>query len=96
LIKKVIYKFWERKANKLQLMIKSINKRDYSCLDNFTRNNDSNMIEALRYLYPEKDGVYTRIVLRFLANPEFLKLANALVKSKVSVSIFQDSYDQIV
>lgn len=49
----------------------------------------SNMLEALKYLYPEKDGIYIRIVSRFLANPEFLKLSYVWLKSKESLSILE-------
>lgn len=42
----------------------------------------SDAVDSLRQLKPEKDGIYTRITDRFLANPEFLKLAYARIKNK--------------
>ena len=42
----------------------------------------TNVADSLRQLKPEKDGIYTHITNRFLANPEFLKLAYALIKNK--------------
>jgi group II intron reverse transcriptase/maturase len=40
------------------------------------------VVDSLRQLKPEKDGIYTHITTRFLANPEFLKLAYARIKNK--------------
>lgn len=77
-------------------MLKSINKRYFSSFYHYTLNNNSNMIEALRHFYPEKDGVYTGIVSRFLANPEFLMIAYVLAKNKVSTSILQDNCDTTI
>jgi group II intron reverse transcriptase/maturase len=42
----------------------------------------TNVVDFLRRLKPEKDDIYTHITIRFLANPEFLKLAYARVKNK--------------
>lgn len=42
----------------------------------------TNAVDSLRQLKPEKDGIYTNISTRFLANPEFLKLAYARIKNK--------------
>lgn len=42
------------------------------------------MIDILKQLTPEKDGMYTKITARFLANPEFLKLAYNFIKNKES------------
>jgi group II intron reverse transcriptase/maturase len=42
----------------------------------------SDVVDSLRQLKPEKDGIYTLITARFLANPEFLKLAYARIKNK--------------
>lgn len=42
----------------------------------------TNVVNFLRQLKPEKDGIYTHITNRFLANPEFLKLASGLIKDK--------------
>jgi retron-type reverse transcriptase len=39
-------------------------------------------VDSLRQLKPDKDGIYTHVSSRFLANPEFLKLACALIKNK--------------
>lgn len=42
----------------------------------------TNVVDSLKQLKPEKDGIYTHIITRFLANPEFLKLAYARIKNK--------------
>ena len=42
----------------------------------------SDVVNSLRQLKPEKDGIYTHITTKFLANPEFLKLAYAHIKNK--------------
>ena len=42
----------------------------------------TNVVDSLKQLKPEKDGIYTHITTRFLANPEFLKLAYARIKNK--------------
>ena len=42
----------------------------------------TNVVDSLRQLKPEKDGIYTHITTRFLANPEFLKLAYTRIKNK--------------
>ena len=42
----------------------------------------TDVVDSLRQLKPEKDGIYTRITTRFLTNPEFLKLAYAHIKNK--------------
>ena len=42
----------------------------------------TDVVDSLRQLKPEKDGIYTHITTRFLANPEFLKLAYARIKNK--------------
>jgi group II intron reverse transcriptase/maturase len=72
------------KTNKSQIRVKSVEKgflkRSNSCTNNFI----SNVADSLRQLYPEKDGVYTKITARYLANPEFLKLAYGLIKNKES------------
>jgi len=42
----------------------------------------TNVVDPLRQLKPEKDGIYTHITTQFLANPEFLKLAYVRIKNK--------------
>lgn len=42
----------------------------------------TDVVDALKQLKLEKDGIYTHITSRFLANPEFLKLAYGLIKNK--------------
>jgi len=42
----------------------------------------TNVVDSLRQLKPEKDGIYTHITSRFLANPELLKLAYSRIKNK--------------
>ena len=42
----------------------------------------TNVVDFLKQLKPEKDGIYTHLTTRFLTNPEFLKLAYASIKNK--------------
>jgi Type II intron maturase/Reverse transcriptase (RNA-dependent DNA polymerase) len=77
-------------------MIKSINKRFHDCFENVIKNSVSNVSEVLRYLYPEKDGVYTKILSRFIANPAFLKLSYTLINNNRSYSIFGNTHDQVI
>jgi group II intron reverse transcriptase/maturase len=60
-----------RKAN-MSLSVRSISSKT-----------SNDVVDSLRQLKPEKDGIYTHITTRFLANPEFLKLASAHIKNKV-------------
>ena len=46
------------------------------------KNYSFNVVDTLKRLTPEKDGIYIKITTRFLANPEFLKLAYNFIKSK--------------
>lgn len=87
---------WKRKVGKLQLIVKYTNEQCYNFFDNFRYSNFSDIVEALRDFYPEKDGVYIGIVKRFLANPKFLKLAYVLAQKKGSVSIFRGNLKQSI
>jgi hypothetical protein len=66
-----------------------MNKRDYTCFEgNTAKNNENRISEAFKYFQPEKEGFYTKIVPRFLANPAFLKLAYMLIKKTECASVF--------
>lgn len=66
-----------RKADMSLLTVQSILKSSNNYVEGST-----NVVDSLRQLKPEKDGIYTHITKRFLANPEFLKLAYARIKNK--------------
>lgn len=70
------------KANKSLLVIKNIKKSDSKHSNNYIKDFIPNVVDSLKQLYPEKDGIYTKITSRFLANPEFLKLAYSQIKNK--------------
>lgn len=66
-----------RKAD-MSLSVQSIPSK----LSNNHEEGSTVVVDSLRQLKPEKDGIYTHITTRFLANPEFLKLAYAHIKNK--------------
>jgi hypothetical protein len=66
-----------RKAD-MSLSVQSISSK----LSNNHVESSTDAVDSLRQLKPEKDGIYTHITTRFLANPEFLKLAYAHIKNK--------------
>jgi group II intron reverse transcriptase/maturase len=66
-----------RKANMSLPTIQNISKPSNNHVDG-----SINVVDSLRQLKPEKDGIYTNITTRFLADPEFLKFAYARIKNK--------------
>ena len=68
-----------RKANMSLPTVQNIQKSSNNYVEGSV-----NVVDPLRQLKPEKDGIYTNITKRFLTNPEFLKLAYALIKNKKS------------
>jgi hypothetical protein len=72
------------KADKSLLIIKNKEKNSSEYENSYMKNSISNVVDSLRQLYPEKDGIYTNITSRFLAKPEFLKLAYSQLKNKES------------
>lgn len=83
-----------RKADESQSIVKSMEKSDLERSENPTKNMNVNILDALKQLCPEKDGVYTKITSIFLANPEFLMLACNLIKTKESSLTFRSDEDQ--
>jgi len=73
-------------------MIKNIEKSFSEQFNNYMKNSIPNAVNSLRQLYPGKDGIYINITSKFLANPEFLKLAYSQIKNKESnlISIIND------
>ena len=71
-----------RKANMSQLNVKSTEKGQFERSGNKINTNSVDIVDALKQLYPEKDGIYTHITKNFLANPDFLMLAYNLLKNK--------------
>jgi hypothetical protein len=67
-----------RKADTSLLTVQNIPlTSSYNQVDDST-----DVTDFLRQLKPEKDGIYTRIITRFLANAEFLKSAYVRIKNK--------------
>jgi retron-type reverse transcriptase len=56
----------------------------------------TDVIDSLRQLKPEKDGIYTHITTRFLSNPEFLKLAYAHIRNKEGNLTSGGSHSRII
>jgi hypothetical protein len=72
------------KTDKSQLLVKGLERGSLKHSKSYTINSIPNVANSLRQLYPEKDGIYTKITAKYLANPEFLKLAYGLIKNKES------------
>ena len=83
-----------RKANESQSIVKSAEKGYFERSENSIKNVNTNTLDALKHLHPEKDGVYTKITSRFLTNPEFLMLAYNLIKNKEGNLTFGGDDDQ--
>jgi retron-type reverse transcriptase len=66
-----------RKADMSLPIVQNISKPSNNHVEGST-----NVVDSLIQLKPEKDGIYTHITTRFLANSEFLKLAYARIKNK--------------
>lgn len=71
-----------RKAEKSLPIVKSTQNDLHRYYNNCKKDSICNVINSLKQLYPEKDGIYIKITSRFLANPRFLKLAYGYIKNK--------------
>jgi retron-type reverse transcriptase len=84
------------KADGLQSIVKSAEKGHLERSENSIKNINMDILDTLKQLHPEKDGVYTKITSIFLTNPEFLMLAYSLIKNKEGNSIFGGDEDQTI
>lgn len=82
------------KADESQSIVKSAEKGHLERSENSIKNMNINILDTLKQLHPEKDGVYIKITAIFLANPEFLMLAYNLIKNKEGPLIFVGDEDQ--
>jgi retron-type reverse transcriptase len=81
-----------RKANMFLSTVRNISSEPSNNQDEgFT-----DVIDSLRQLKPEKDGIYTHITTRFLSNPEFLKLVYAHIKNKEGNLTSGGSHSRII
>jgi hypothetical protein len=83
------------KLKKSLLKIKNTKKNTSNYSYNYMKNFFFNIIDSLKQLYPEKDNIYTNLTSKFLANPEFLKLAYSQIKNKKENLTFKDNKYQI-
>lgn len=71
-----------RKSDMSQLNVKNTELDQLDHSDNNFQSENTKTVDALKQLYPEKDGIYINITKKFLTNPDFLLLAYNLIKSK--------------
>ena len=83
-----------RKANVSQLNAKSMKIGQLNRSENNIETIKTDIVDALKQLYPEKDGIYINITKNFLSNPDFLMLAYNLIKNKEGNLTPGDLYEQ--
>jgi group II intron reverse transcriptase/maturase len=72
-----------RKADKSLLFVRETEKGDFVRSDKSTSlPKEDNIIDFLKQVSPDKDGIYTKLTTNFLSKPKFLLLAYSMIKSK--------------
>jgi len=73
--------FFPVPSGKADMSLSTVQNVSSEPSDNHNKSS-TDVVDSLRQLKPEKDGIYINITTRFLANPEFLKLAYARIRNK--------------
>jgi len=72
-----------RKADRSLLFVKETEKGHFVRSHNFTAlPKEDSIIDFLKQLSADKDGIYTKLTTNFLSKPEFLLLAYGIIKNK--------------
>lgn len=64
-----------------------VNKKDWSN-KNIKNFNFCGSVKMLKQLIPKKNGIYNKIIAKFLGNPKYLKLVYAIIQNKKNYMLF--------
>ena len=68
-------------------MLLFVNKKDWSN-KNIKNFNFCGSVKMLKQLIPKKNGIYNKIIAKFLGNPKYLKLVYAIIQNKKNYMLF--------
>jgi hypothetical protein len=87
-----------RKTDKSQLNVINVRKGLVKLSKNIVKNNNiyTTITDAFKHIYPEKDGIYTGISLKFLTNSDFLMLVYNFIKNEKRNLTFENNNNTVI